>query len=89
MDEFEILLDLVNFELIVAVSDGAVGLLVVVAAGLDGVVEEVVPVEVLVVLLDVLLEGYAFLLGDAQLQADYLGEVGGGYFLACQEVPDE
>ena len=89
MDEFEVLLDLVDFELVVAVPDGAVGLFVVVAAGLDGVVEEVVPVEVLVVLFHVLLEGDAFLLGYAQLQADYLGEVGGRYLLARQEVPDE
>ena len=89
MDEFEVLLDLVNFELVVAVSDGAVGLFVVVTAGLDGVVEEIVPVEVLVVLLDVLLEGDALLLGDAQLEAYDLGEVGGGYFLTRQEVPDE
>ena len=48
--EFEVLLDLVNFELVVAVSDGSIGILVVVvAAGVDGVVEELIPVEVLVV----------------------------------------
>ena len=81
MDEFEVLLDLINFELVVAISDGAVGLFIMVATGLDRVVEEVVPVEMLVVLFHVLLEGYAFLLGDAQFQADDLGEVGGGYFL--------
>ena len=89
MDEFEVFLDLINFELVVAVSDRAVGLFIVVATGLDRVVEEVVPIEVLVVLFHVLLEGYTFLLGDAQFQADDLGEVGGGYFLTSQEVPDK
>ena len=88
--EFEVLLDLVNFELVVAVSDGSIGILVVVvAAGVDGVVEELVPVKVLVVFFQKLLERNSSLLGDSQFYANDLGQVCCRYFLSRQEVPDK
>jgi hypothetical protein len=52
MDEFKILFDLFNFKLIVVVSEG------VVLRWLMRVVEELVPVKLLVVLLTVLPQSY-------------------------------
>ena len=90
MDELEVLFNLVNFELVVAVSDGSIGVLVVVVAtGVDGVVEELIPVKVLVVFFQKLLERNSSLLGDSQFSANDLGQVCCRYFLSHQEVPDK
>jgi len=63
MNKLEILLDLFYFKLIAAVSDGSiVALLFLVSIGADRIVEEVIPVEVLIVLLRILLEVNRFFL---------------------------
>ena len=72
VDELEVLLDLVNFELIAAVTDGTVLLLVLVATGADWAVEEVIPVEGAVVFYKVVLKADGTLLRNAQLLAEDL-----------------
>lgn len=69
MDEFKILFDLFNFKLIVVVSEG------VVLRWLMRVVEELVPVKLLVVLLTVLPQSYRPTFRNAQLQGDELHEL--------------
>lgn len=68
MNELEVLFDLIDFELVVLVADGAVDVRVVICA--VGGVEEVVPAELLVVLGEVFGEGKGGMLRDAQLEAD-------------------
>jgi hypothetical protein len=88
--EFEVLFYLIDFELVVAVAyGGVVHFIVLCFAVLCGVVEEVVPVEFLVVGGEVVVEGERFGLGDAQFGAEPFDGLGCGYFLSCEEVPDE
>lgn len=61
MDDFEILLDLFDFELVIAISDGAVMAILVMLA--YGVIEEIIPVEILIVFINVFLEVDGMLLG--------------------------
>ncbi len=83
MDEFKILFDLFNFKLIVIVSEG------VVLRWLMRVVEELVPVKLLVVLLTVLPQSYRPTFRNAQLQGDELHELVRIDLFPCQEIPDE
>ena len=67
MYELKVLFNLVNFELIVAIADGAVGMLVIViATGLERIIEEIIPIELLVIFLYVILKKYGFLFCDAK-----------------------
>ena len=52
MNEFQILLNLIDFKLIIAVSDGSIRILIVViSTGIDGIIEKFIPIEVLIVFL--------------------------------------
>ena len=76
MQKLQILLNLINLKLIVAVPEGTIGSLsVMIAAGTDGIVEEFVPVELLFILLCIFLKRYALMLRYAQFGADYLRQV--------------
>jgi hypothetical protein len=89
VDQFEVLLDLVDSELVLVVADGAVGVGVGLGVVAVGGVEEVVPVELLVVPRQVLREGDGGELGNAQLQADGFNRLRGRNLLPSQEVPHE
>ena len=52
MNKLEILLDLIDLKLVTTVSNRTIGVLIVmISAGIDGVVKKLVPIEKLVVLL--------------------------------------
>jgi hypothetical protein len=77
MHQFDILLDLIDFELVVVVPHICVVLLLLVDLNPVGVIEEVIPVEVLVVLAEVFVVGDGLGLRDAQFVADQLDRLGG------------
>lgn len=82
MNKLEILLNLINSKLIITISySRIVHFLFIFFFYLISSVEKVKPIEVLIIFSDILFEIDGFLLRDAQLGANKLYRLRGGYFL--------
>lgn len=86
MDQLDVFFYLIDFELVAAISDWCI-LIFVFLLGLEGIVEKIVPVEVLIVPFDILckIDGFGF--WNSQLQTSDFYEFGGWNFFACEKVP--
>ena len=84
----DVFLNLVDFELVAAVPDGGVVVLLL-ALVLRRAIEKLEPVQLLVVLPEVLAEADRFLLAYPQLHADPLDQFRGRYLLTSEEIPHE
>lgn len=84
----DIFLNLINFELITAISNRSVVLLVIMQFMLLGwIVKKLVPVELLVVSRYVLTVSDRFLLRYTQFHTDPLYQLRSRYLLSCQKIP--
>lgn len=89
MNNPDVLLYLVNFELIAAIPDRSVVLLIMDFVLLGGIVEEFIPIEFLVVSTQILTKADRFVLRNAQLHAYPLNQLPSRYFLSSEEVPNK
>jgi len=88
MNYSDVLLNLINFELIAAVSDWSVVLFISMHFVLLGwVVEKFIPVELLVISWDVFAISDGFLLSYTQFNADPFYEFWGWNFFSCEKIP--
>lgn len=85
--KFNVLLYLVDFELIAAVPNGVIDGLFILSAGEGRAVEEVVPVEKLVIFLKVFFKLDCFFLADPQLLARHFDQFRGRNLFSRQEIP--
>jgi uncharacterized membrane protein len=66
MNQLQILLNLIDFELIAAIPNRAIEmfLIILIATGLYGIIEEVIPVEIFIVFFCIFFEPYGVMFGD-------------------------